>query len=132
MKPIDSISQRLLLPTMLLALLQGCSTALPQPVVVRPPPLPALPIQARQPAPPTMCAISCSLGLSTLLDSLRMVSELKRNYPPQAIQSYVISETRTAGDVLSLAWLAELNGVQVAALTSPAGIDPGVMPPISA
>jgi hypothetical protein len=54
----------------LLLLLQGCSTALPPPVVVRPPPLPPLPIQARQPAPPTLCVISCSLGLSTLLDSL--------------------------------------------------------------
>src|SRR2546425_12127150 len=61
-----------------------------------------------------------------LLDSLRMVSELKRTYPPEAIRSYVISETRSAVDVLSLIWLAELGGVSVAA--SEDGTDPGLMP----
>jgi phosphoenolpyruvate carboxylase len=63
---------------------------------------------------------------ANLIDSLRMVSDLKRAYPPQAIQSYVISETRSAADVLSLVWLAELNGVQVEA--SGDGVDPGLMP----
>jgi phosphoenolpyruvate carboxylase len=38
----------------------------------------------------------------------------------------VISETRSAADVLSLVWLAELNGVQVEA--SRDGVDPGLMP----
>jgi phosphoenolpyruvate carboxylase len=71
------------------------------------------------PAPP-------STDTANLLDALRMISELKRSYPPQSIQSYVISETRSAGDVLSLVWLAELNGVQVAA--SDDGNDPGLMP----
>ena len=61
-----------------------------------------------------------------LLDSLRMVSELKRTYPAEAIRSYVISETRSAVDVLSLIWLAELGGVSVAA--SEDGTDPGLMP----
>jgi phosphoenolpyruvate carboxylase len=63
---------------------------------------------------------------ANLIDSLRMVSDLKRAYPPQAIQSYVISETRSAADVLSLVWLAELNGVQVEASSD--GVDPGLMP----
>lgn len=71
------------------------------------------------PAPP-------SHDTASLLDSLRMVSDLKRTYPPHAIQSYVISETRSAADILSLVWLAEVNGVQVAA--SPDGTDPGLMP----
>jgi phosphoenolpyruvate carboxylase len=71
------------------------------------------------PAPP-------SSDTANLIDSLRMVSDLKRAYPPQAIQSYVISETRSAADVLSLVWLAELNGVQVEA--SRDGVDPGLMP----
>jgi phosphoenolpyruvate carboxylase len=71
------------------------------------------------PAPP-------SSDTANLLDSLRMISDLKRTYPPQAIQSYVISETRSAADVLSLVWLAELNGVQVAASSD--GADPGLMP----
>ena len=60
-----------------------------------------------------------------LLDSLRMVSDLKRNYPPEAIRSYVISGAQSASDVTALVSLAELSGVQVA---STSGSDPGVMP----
>ena len=73
----------------------------------------------RLPAPPTAAT-------SELLDTLRMVSELKQSFSPQAMRSYVISETRSAADVLSLVWLAELSGVGVAA--SPDGVDPGLMP----
>jgi phosphoenolpyruvate carboxylase len=61
----------------------------------------------------------------SVLDSLRMVSELKRTYPPQAIRSYVISGTRSAADLLSLIGLAELSDVHVAA--SEDGVDPGLM-----
>jgi phosphoenolpyruvate carboxylase len=75
--------------------------------------------EAGLPPPP-----SAETGL--LLDALRMVSELKRTYPTQAIRSYVISGTRSAVDVLTLAWLAELSGVRVAASTD--GTDPGLMP----
>ena len=60
-----------------------------------------------------------------LLDSLRMVSDLKRDYPPEAIRSYVISGTQSTSDVTALVSLAELSGVQVA---STHGSDPGVMP----
>jgi len=59
-----------------------------------------------------------------LLNSLRMISELKHDYPPEAIRSYVISGTRSAADITALVSLAELSGVQVAASES----DPGVMP----
>ncbi|HJP92539.1 MAG TPA: phosphoenolpyruvate carboxylase [Pyrinomonadaceae bacterium] len=59
-----------------------------------------------------------------LLDSLRMISVLKRDFPPEAIRSYVISGTQSAADVIALASLAELSGVQVASN----GSDPGVMP----
>jgi phosphoenolpyruvate carboxylase len=69
---------------------------------------------------------SPSAETASLLDSLRMVSELKRTYPPQAIRSYVISGTRSAADVLSLIGLAELSGVRIAA--SDDGADPGLMP----
>ena len=62
----------------------------------------------------------------SLLDSLRMVSELKRTYPPRAVRSYVISATRSAADVLSFIWLAQLSGVRVGA--SEDGTDPGLMP----
>jgi phosphoenolpyruvate carboxylase len=60
-----------------------------------------------------------------LLDSLRIVSDLKREYPPEAIRSYVISGTQSASDVTALVSLAELSGVQVASTN---GSDPGVMP----
>lgn len=50
-----------------------------------------------------------------LLDSLRMISELQRSFPAPAIRSYVISGSRSAEDISSLAWMAELSGVQVAA-----------------
>jgi phosphoenolpyruvate carboxylase len=55
-----------------------------------------------------------------------MVGRLKRTFPPEAIRSYVISETRSAGDVRSLIWLAGLTGVSVAAAHDRA--DPGLMP----
>src|SRR5215213_4598338 len=61
----------------------------------------------------------------SLLDSLKMVSDLKREYPSEAIRSYVISGAQSASDVTTLVSLAELNGVQVASTN---GSDPGVMP----
>jgi phosphoenolpyruvate carboxylase len=60
-----------------------------------------------------------------LLDSLRMVSDLKRDYPPEAIRTYVISGAESAADVMTLVSLAELSGVKVEATN---GSDPGVMP----
>jgi phosphoenolpyruvate carboxylase len=60
-----------------------------------------------------------------LLDSLKMVSRLKRAYPREAIRSYVISGAQSESDITSLISLAELCGVQVAAA---AESDPGVMP----
>jgi phosphoenolpyruvate carboxylase len=59
-----------------------------------------------------------------LLDSLRVVSDLKREYPSEAIRSYVISGAQSERDVTALVSLAELSGVQVIAN----GSDPGVMP----
>ena len=60
-----------------------------------------------------------------LLDSLRMVSDLKRDFPPEAIRTYVISGAQSTSDITALVSLAELSGVQVAATN---GSDPGVMP----
>ncbi|HKY43299.1 MAG TPA: phosphoenolpyruvate carboxylase, partial [Pyrinomonadaceae bacterium] len=59
-----------------------------------------------------------------LLDSLKTVSELKRDYPPEAIRSYVISGAQSGSDVTALVSLLELSGVQVASTNG----DPGVMP----
>lgn len=61
-----------------------------------------------------------------LLDTLRTLAALKRSYPPEALQNYVISGAESVTDVLSLVWLLELCGVQVAATAD--GRDPGLMP----
>jgi len=61
-----------------------------------------------------------------LLEVLRTVASLKRDFPPQAIRSYVISGVGKAGDILSITWLARLCGVRIEA--SPDGRDPGLMP----
>jgi phosphoenolpyruvate carboxylase len=61
-----------------------------------------------------------------LLDSLRMIRELKESFPPETIRNYVISGAKTPADVSALLWLTQLAGVQVAA--SDNGRDPGVMP----
>jgi phosphoenolpyruvate carboxylase len=61
-----------------------------------------------------------------LLETLRVIAELKREFPPQAIRSYVISGASGVEDVLSLIWLARLSGVSLEA--SADGKDPGLMP----
>jgi phosphoenolpyruvate carboxylase len=74
--------------------------------------------KAALPAPP-------SPETAELLDTLRAIARLKRSYPPEAIRTYVISGASSVQDILSLVWLMELCGVQVAATDSG---DPGVMP----
>ena len=59
-----------------------------------------------------------------LLEMLRTIAELKRQFPASAISSYVISGARKAEDILSLIWLARLCDVRVEAV----GGDPGLMP----
>jgi phosphoenolpyruvate carboxylase len=61
-----------------------------------------------------------------LLDSLRMIRSLKETFPPGSISNYVISGAKSAADISSLVWLAQLSGVQVSA--SPDKSDPGLMP----
>lgn len=58
-----------------------------------------------------------------LIESLRTIAQLKREYPPQSIQQYVISGVTTSNDVLALARLAELSEIRVMATAS----DPGLM-----
>ncbi len=59
-----------------------------------------------------------------LLDTLREVARLKREFPPEAIKSYVISGATGENDILTLTWLLKMNGVEVAAKDA----DPGIMP----
>ncbi|HKP84723.1 MAG TPA: phosphoenolpyruvate carboxylase [Blastocatellia bacterium] len=61
---------------------------------------------------------------TAVLDALRQVAELKRDYPSQAIQSYVISGARSVEDILSVVWLARTCGVGTAGSDD----DPGLMP----
>jgi len=61
-----------------------------------------------------------------LLDVLRTIADLKREFPASAIRSYVISGASKVEDILSVIWLAQLCGVRVEA--APADKDPGLMP----
>ena len=67
-----------------------------------------------------------SAETTELLDTLRTIARLKRDYPPQAIRSYVISGASSVLDIRNLLWLAELCGVAVAG--SAERNDPGLMP----
>jgi phosphoenolpyruvate carboxylase len=65
----------------------------------------------------------------SLLESLRTVADLKREFPPHAIRSYVISGVSKVEDVLAVIWLAQLCGVRVeASVDSRGSRDPGLMP----
>jgi phosphoenolpyruvate carboxylase len=65
----------------------------------------------------------------SLLESLRTVADLKREFPPQAIRSYVVSGVTKVEDILAVIWLAQLCGVQVEASMDSRGVrDLGLMP----
>ncbi len=59
-----------------------------------------------------------------VVETLRTVAELKRTYPAEAVQAYVISGAESADDVVTLVRLMELAGVKAAAREG----DPGLMP----
>ncbi len=61
-----------------------------------------------------------------LLDTFRAVAELKRNYPAQSIQRYIISGAESEQDVLAVVRLARATGVEIAGSAN--GDDPGLMP----
>ncbi|RZU41401.1 phosphoenolpyruvate carboxylase [Edaphobacter modestus] len=65
-----------------------------------------------------------SAQTAEVLETFRTIAELKRKYPPEAIQQYVISGATTAEDVLHVLWLARLGGVRV----ETEGDDPGLQP----
>jgi phosphoenolpyruvate carboxylase len=76
------------------------------------------------------CGVSESIAeplsdeTSELLNTMRAIASLKREYPPDAIRSYVISGAESAEDIFAVPTLARLAGVQVAAKDN----DPGLMP----
>ena len=63
---------------------------------------------------------------SDMLDTLRALSHLKREFSPESIRTYVISGARNVEDIFNVVWLAQLSGVRVAA--SEDGTDAGLMP----
>jgi phosphoenolpyruvate carboxylase len=81
--------------------------------------------QAKNSGPASLLE-SPSAETRKLLETLRMVAELKREFPPAAIRCYVISGASRVEDILSVIWLARLGGVRVEA--SSTEDDPGLMP----
>jgi len=61
-----------------------------------------------------------------LLDTLKTIAVLKRDYPPASIRSYIISGATCIEDVFNLLWLCDISGISVKG--DPESKDPGLMP----
>ena len=69
-------------------------------------------------------------------DAFRAVAQLQRDYPPEAIRTYIISGATSAQDVLRILWLAQSAGVEPKGPNAPAsashpsslGPHPSLMP----
>jgi len=77
-------------------------------------------------------APSLAGGLSAptadVLETFRIVAEIKQGCSPEAIRQYVISGASSVEDVLTVIRLARLGGVTVEGAGEGPGIDPGLMP----
>ena len=62
---------------------------------------------------------------ANVIETFRMIAELKASCSPETIRHYVISGAGSAEDVLNVVWLARLGGVRV---EGNGGNDPGLMP----
>ena len=67
---------------------------------------------------------SLSAETSSVLETFRVVAEIKEGCSPEAVRQYVISGAATVEDVLTVVRLARLGGVKVEG----SGRDPGLMP----
>ncbi len=71
---------------------------------------------------------------SSVLETFRVVAEMKENCSPEAIRQYVISGATSVEDILAVVRLARLGGVKVEGSGSRPGLrnaslcDPGLMP----
>jgi phosphoenolpyruvate carboxylase len=65
-----------------------------------------------------------SAETASVLETFRVVAEIKTSCSPEAVRQYVISGAATVEDVLTVVRLARLGGVQVEG----SGRDPGLMP----
>ncbi|SPE17529.1 phosphoenolpyruvate carboxylase [Candidatus Sulfotelmatomonas gaucii] len=77
-------------------------------------------------------APSLASGLSAetanVLETFRVVSEVKAGCSPESIRQYVISGASTVEDVLAVIRLARLGGIKVEGAGEDPGLDPGLMP----
>ncbi len=63
-----------------------------------------------------------------MLETFRVVAEVKSGCSPEAIRQYVISGAASVDDVLAVVRLARLGGVKVEGSGNGPGEDPGLMP----
>jgi phosphoenolpyruvate carboxylase len=68
---------------------------------------------------------SPSAATVSLLDTLKSLASIKREFPGEAIRSYVISGTSSSRDIYSIIRLMELSGISV---RGDDRADPGIMP----
>jgi phosphoenolpyruvate carboxylase len=73
-------------------------------------------------------ASGLSVQTASVLETFRVVAEVKQGCSPEAIRQYVISGASSVEDVLAVIRLARLGGVTVEGAGEGPGIDPGLMP----
>ena len=59
-----------------------------------------------------------------VLETVRTLADLKREFPPEAIRTYIVSGAERVEDVLNCAWLTELGGAKIAGNSNDCGIQP--------
>ena len=69
-----------------------------------------------------------SAQTASVLETFRVVAEVKHGCSPEAVRQYVISGASSVEDVLAVIRLARLGGVTVEGAGAGPGIDPGLMP----
>jgi phosphoenolpyruvate carboxylase len=69
-----------------------------------------------------------SAQTASVLETFRVVAEVKQGCSPEAIRQYVISGASSVEDVLAVIRLARLGGVTVEGTGEVPGTDPGLMP----
>ncbi len=69
-----------------------------------------------------------SAQTASVLETFRVVAEVKQGCSPEAVRQYVISGASSVEDVLAVIRLARLGGVTVEGAGEGPGIDPGLMP----
>ena len=73
-------------------------------------------------------ASGLSAQTASVLETFRVVAEVKSGCSPEAVRQYVISGAANVDDVLAVVRLARLGGVTVEGAGDAPGVDPGLMP----